>query len=90
MHVILPVLLIFLSGYILQRIFISLLLLSVFGVYFASRGQHSAKTAVQSILKMPANYAVLLAVALQQLQPALSAGSVAEKSDGHLSRDAFR
>ncbi|WP_134705063.1 AEC family transporter [Ammoniphilus sp. YIM 78166] len=43
------------------------IIMSVFGVYFASRGQNGAGIAIKTVLKMPTNYAVILAVFLHEL-----------------------
>lgn len=42
------------------------IIMSVFGIYYASRGQNGVRTAIRTVLKMPANYTVILAVLLQQ------------------------
>ncbi|MFC4766248.1 AEC family transporter [Effusibacillus consociatus] len=41
------------------------IIMSVFGVYFASRGQNGAGIAIKTVFKMPSNYAVVLAVLFQ-------------------------
>lgn len=46
---------------------ISSIFMSLFGVYFASRGSQGMKTAVATVLKMPTTYAVILAFSLQRL-----------------------
>lgn len=43
------------------------IIMSIFGVYFAARGQSGMEAAVKTVLRMPANYAVVFAVLLQQL-----------------------
>lgn len=44
------------------------ILMGIFGVYFASRGQNGAGTAIRTVIKMPGNYAVIIAVLLHNLQ----------------------
>lgn len=43
------------------------MLMNIFGVYYASRGKSSVKQALQSVLRMPATYAIILAITLKQL-----------------------
>ncbi|RXT15303.1 AEC family transporter [Ammoniphilus sp. CFH 90114] len=42
------------------------IIMSIFGVYFASRGQNGARLAIKTVLQMPSNYAVIVAVLLQK------------------------
>ncbi|MGM8215825.1 AEC family transporter [Bacillaceae bacterium W0354] len=42
------------------------ILMNFFGVYYASRGTSGIKTAIQSVFKMPATYAIILALLLQR------------------------
>lgn len=44
-----------------------LILMSIFGVYLASRGKQSASTSFKNILKMPSVYAMVLGLLLQTL-----------------------
>ncbi|GEN32559.1 MULTISPECIES: AEC family transporter [Aneurinibacillus] len=44
------------------------IIMSIFGVYFAARGQSDIRIAVKTILKMPANYAVIIAILLHRFQ----------------------
>lgn len=46
---------------------VSSIFMSLFGVYFASRGSRGIKMAIATVLKMPTTYAVILAFALQKL-----------------------
>ncbi|WP_289137127.1 AEC family transporter [uncultured Brevibacillus sp.] len=53
--------------YAVQIMVFHSIIMGVFGVYFASRGGGGVTTAVKAIFKQPSNYAVVLAVLLQQL-----------------------
>ncbi|MEW9667839.1 AEC family transporter [Ammoniphilus sp. 3BR4] len=44
------------------------IIMSIFGVYFASRGQSGAKLAIKTVLQMPANYAAIVAVIMYEWQ----------------------
>ncbi|MCC0562855.1 AEC family transporter [Brevibacillus borstelensis] len=54
--------------YAVQIMVFHSIIMGVFGVYFASRGENGARTAVKAVLKQPSNYAVIVAVAMQQFQ----------------------
>nr|WP_258311631.1 AEC family transporter [Terrilactibacillus laevilacticus] len=42
------------------------ILMSVFGIYFAARGQAGIKVAIKAVLKQPTNYAIIPAILLQE------------------------
>lgn len=42
------------------------IIMSIFGVYFASRGQSGAKLAIKTVLQMPSNYAAIIAVLMYE------------------------
>jgi malate permease and related proteins len=44
------------------------ILMSIFGVYFAARGQAGIRVAIKTVLKQPTNYAIIPAILLQQFQ----------------------
>ncbi|MGK5506618.1 AEC family transporter [Brevibacillus formosus] len=54
--------------YAVQIMVFHAIMMGVFGVYFASRGGSGMGTAIKAIFKQPSNYAVVLAILLQQLQ----------------------
>ncbi|MCC8438014.1 AEC family transporter [Brevibacillus sp. M2.1A] len=54
--------------YAVQIMVFHSIMMGVFGVYFASRGGNGMGTAIKAIFKQPSNYAVVLAILLQQLQ----------------------
>ncbi|MED1945630.1 MULTISPECIES: AEC family transporter [Brevibacillus] len=54
--------------YAVQIMVLHSIMMGVFGVYFASRGGNGMGTAIKAIFKQPSNYAVVLAILLQQLQ----------------------
>jgi len=55
-------------AYAVQIMVFHSILMSVFGVYFASRGENGVQTALKTVLKMPANYAVVIGIAFQYFQ----------------------
>ena len=44
------------------------IIMSIFGVYFAARGQAGIRVAIKTVLKQPTNYAIIPAILLQQFQ----------------------
>jgi malate permease and related proteins len=42
------------------------IIMSIFGVYFAARGQAGIKVAIKTVLKQPTNYAIIPAILFQQ------------------------
>lgn len=42
------------------------IMMSIFGVYFAARGQAGIKVAIKTVLKQPTNYAIIPAILFQQ------------------------
>lgn len=44
------------------------IIMSIFGVYFAARGQAGIRVAINTVLKQPTNYAIIPAVILQHYQ----------------------
>jgi len=60
--------------YAVQIMVFHSIIMGVFGVYFASRGGGGAGTAIRAIFKQPSNYAVVLAILLQQGNVVIPAG----------------
>lgn len=60
--------------YAVQIMVFHSIIMGVFGVYFASRGGSGAGTAIRAIFKQPSNYAVVLAILLQQGNVVIPAG----------------
>ncbi|RNB85320.1 AEC family transporter [Brevibacillus nitrificans] len=53
--------------YAVQIMVFHSIIMGVFGVYFASRGRGGVGTAIKAIFKQPSNYAVVVAILLQQM-----------------------
>jgi predicted permease len=55
-------------AYSISFLVLQAIIMNFFGVYYAARGAYGIGKALETVLKMPATYAVLLALALQGLE----------------------